>query len=234
MLDRLIAVALSDHFYNGKENITKYQKFQLLLCAAETSLQRGNLVDSISHAKHVNELSLPDSYHFFGHLLMCRAYAANGSFVKLEEEYRRCLELKTDFHVGWICLKILESQYNLRGSSSMVDVCLERCTKESNNSSTLWMAVSSYIQGLIHVWNKDFLLAEEFLSQACSLAGDDCCLFLCHGMGSNGLIQFLTECVSYVCSKSDCCLICFHINSFTQLSPWWFRCCMYGACPAVS
>ncbi|RVW51175.1 Tetratricopeptide repeat protein SKI3 [Vitis vinifera] len=37
-------------------------------------------------------------------------------------------------------------------------------------------------EGLISVQNQDFLCAEEFLAQACSLSDTESCIFLCHGL----------------------------------------------------
>ncbi|GLU00145.1 hypothetical protein SLE2022_175370 [Rubroshorea leprosula] len=180
-LERLIALSLSNEFYSGKDISCLYQKFQLLLCASEICLQGGNVAGCINHAKNASALFLPESYLFFGHLLLCRAYAAEGNFMNLQQEYEKCLELKTDFHVGWLCLKVLESQYNLQTGSNTIELSLNECSRGSSNSWNMWMAVVSLVLGLICIWNQDFLSAEEFVQHACSLAGADSCFFLCHG-----------------------------------------------------
>lgn len=184
MLKRLIVVALCDEFYSGKEASCQYQKFQLYLSASEILLQRGNIIGSINHIKDASALLLPDNYQFFGHLLLCRAYAAQGNFKNCKEEYDRCLELKTDFHVGWICLKLMESQYELQTVSNVVELAFKEGLEGRNSSWNMWMAVYSLVMGMVCIWNQDFLSAEEFLGQACSLANDESCIFLCHGVTS--------------------------------------------------
>ncbi|KAK6277550.1 hypothetical protein POUND7_017873 [Theobroma cacao] len=182
ILERLIIVALSDEFYSGKEACCQYQKFQLYLCASEIFLQRGDIIGCINHSKSASALLLPDSYQFFGHLLLCRGYAAEGNFKNSKEEYERCLELKTDFHAGWICLKLMESQYEVQTFSNVVELRFKECSKGRDNSWNMWMAVYSLVMGLTCIWNQDFPSAEKFLEQACSLASAESCIFLCHGV----------------------------------------------------
>lgn len=182
IIERLIFVALSNETYTRKDMSYQYQKFQLLLCASEVSLQGGNIIGCINHAKNASALLLPDRYLFFGHLLLCRAYAAQGNFMNLQEEYVRCLELKTDYYIGWICLKVMETQYEVPSDMNVLELSLKECSKERKKSWDMWMAVFSWLMGLISIWNQDFLSAEEFLAQACSLAGAESCLFLCHGI----------------------------------------------------
>ncbi|KAL4333634.1 hypothetical protein GQ457_07G027760 [Hibiscus cannabinus] len=184
VLERLISVALSDEFYSGKEAPCQYQKFQLQLCASEILLQRGNITCCINQAKDASALSLPDSYQFFGHLLLCRAFAAEGNLKNSKEEYQRCLKLKTDFHVGWLCLKVMESQYQEHAVSNIFELAFEEGSKGRNDSWNMWMAVYSLVMGMICIWNQDFLSAEEFLGQTCSLTSAESCNFLCHGVTS--------------------------------------------------
>uniref|UniRef100_A0A5B7C540 Tetratricopeptide repeat protein SKI3 n=1 Tax=Davidia involucrata TaxID=16924 RepID=A0A5B7C540_DAVIN len=181
VLERLIGVALSNQMYSKKDMSCQYQKFQLLLCASEISLQGGDHIGCINHARKALGLLLPDGYLFFAHLLLCRAYAAEDNFVSLHEQYLRCLELKTNYHIGWICLKLIESQYKLQNDSNLLELRFEECPKEIKNSWNMWMAVSSLVRGLNAIWTQDFLCAEEFLAQACSLAGAESSFFLCHG-----------------------------------------------------
>ncbi|PPR82873.1 hypothetical protein GOBAR_AA37846 [Gossypium barbadense] len=184
VLERLISVALSNEFYSGKEAICQYQKFQIYLCASEILLQRGNIMGCIDQAKNASALSLPDSFQFFGHLLLCRAYAAEGNLKFSKEEYERCLELKTDFLVGWLCLKLMESQYEEQPVSNIFELAFKEGSEGRNNSWNMWMAVYSLVMGLICLWNRDFLSAEEFLEQPCSLTSAESCIFLCHGVTS--------------------------------------------------
>lgn len=181
ILGRLIKVALSDQLRSKKDMSSQYQMFQLLLCASEISLQGGNHIGCINHAKSASGFLLPNHYLFFAHLQLCRVYAAEDNLSNLHEEYTRCLELKTDCPIGWICLKLIESQYELQADSNLLEMCFESCSKEIKNSENMWMAIFSLVQGLIAVWTNDFICAEELLAQACSLGGAESCLFLCHG-----------------------------------------------------
>ncbi|KAI3757028.1 hypothetical protein L6452_04561 [Arctium lappa] len=173
-LNRLIGSALSDES-------RQYQKFQLLLCASEISLQSGDHIGCINHAKNASKLSVLDGYLFFAHLLLCRAYAAENNRVLLHEEYLRCLDLRTDYHIGLICLKYIECQYRLQTDGSIIELRFEECSKDIKYSWNVWMAILKLVQGLIAVWDGDFLGAEEFLAHACSLNDSESCLFLCHG-----------------------------------------------------
>ncbi|EFH63911.1 tetratricopeptide repeat-containing protein [Arabidopsis lyrata subsp. lyrata] len=177
-IERLISVALSDETCSKE---CEYQKFQLLLCASEISLQKGNIAESIAHAGKASSLSLPRSYLFLGHLQLCRAYAAKGSTRNMQEEYRACLELKTDSNIGWICLKLIESQYDLEPDANLLEMSLQECSSQKKNSWKEWMGVYSLARGLDSNGKKDFSSAEEFLAQACSLLNSESCLLLCHG-----------------------------------------------------
>ncbi|KAL5778461.1 hypothetical protein ACOSP7_011387 [Xanthoceras sorbifolium] len=181
ILERLLLVAISSEFYSKQHIAYQYQKFQLLLCASEISLQVGNIAGCIKHAENASALLLPNGYLFFGHLALCRAYAAEGNTIKLHEEYVRCLDLKADYHIGWICLKIIESQYEVLADSNILELNFKEFSKERKNSMDYWMAIFSLVMGLFSIWNKDLLSAEKCLAQACSLTGAESCLFLCHG-----------------------------------------------------
>ncbi|PWA55302.1 tetratricopeptide repeat (TPR)-like superfamily protein [Artemisia annua] len=173
-LERLTRVALSDESRH-------YQKFQLLLCASEISLQSGDHIGCINHAKNASKLSVPDGYLFFAHLLLCRAYAADDNRACLSEEYTRCLNLGTDHHIGLICLKYIESQYGLETNDNTIELKFEECSKDIKYSWNVWTAILKLVQGLIAVWNHDFIGAEELFAQACSLNDSESCLHLCHG-----------------------------------------------------
>lgn len=177
-IERLISVALSDETCS-KEG--EYQKFQLLLCASEISLQMGNITECIGHARKASSFSLPHSYLFLGHLQLCRAYAAKGSTRNIQEEYRACMELKTDSNIGWICLKLIESQFDLEPDANLLEMSLQECLSQKKNSWKEWMCVYTLALGLVSIGKKDFFSAEEFLAQACSLGNSDSCLLLCHG-----------------------------------------------------
>lgn len=182
VLERLTAVVLSNQFYSIKDVSYQYQNFQLLLCAAEVNLQQGNNSECFRLVRSALGSSLHNSYLFFAHLLLCRAYAAEDDIVSLSKEYRRCLELRTDSHIGWICLKFIESRYGLQDDSTTIPSSFEDCSKDIKLSWNMWMALFNMVQGLIAIWSGDFVAAEEFFTQACSLADAESCLFLCHGI----------------------------------------------------
>lgn len=159
-------------------------------------MQGGNLTGCINHAKNASSIMLPDGYLFFAHLLLLRAYASEGNIVNLQKEYIRCLQLKTDLHIGWICLKLMESRYEVQTDLDMLELSFRECPTELMNSRNMWGAIFSLVKGLICIWNQDIVSAEEFLAQACSLAGAECSLLLCHGMcplvdGIFGVLSFL-------------------------------------------
>ncbi|KAL9445641.1 hypothetical protein AB3S75_013513 [Citrus x aurantiifolia] len=181
ILQRLIHVALSCEFYSIQHTSYQYQKFQLLLCASEISLQGGNITGCINHAKSASALLLPGAYRFFGHLLLSRAYAAEGNMLDLQDEYVRCLELKTDYVIGWMCLKVVESLYEVQADTNTIELSFNECLKQGNNSRLIWTAKFNLVLGFVFLWKKDFFSAEKCLAQACSLAGAESCLFLCHG-----------------------------------------------------
>lgn len=195
-----MSVALSSEVYSETDKC--YQKFQLLLCASEISLHSGNKIGCIDHAKNASKLLLPDAYLFFSHLQLCRAYAVEGDIINLQKEYIRCLELKTDYHIGWICLKFVESQYHVQTDLNILDLCFKECSTERDYSWNMWMAIFNLVFGLISIWNRDFLSAEEFLAQACSLAGVESCLFLCHGIYPYQ-IGFFEYFFTAICSTED-------------------------------
>ncbi|XP_015936190.1 tetratricopeptide repeat protein SKI3 isoform X1 [Arachis duranensis] len=181
ILNRLICVALSNEFCGKKEMCYEYRQFQLLLCASEISLQCGNHITSISHAQKASVLVLPDNYLFFAHLLLCRVYAIKGDLLNCKKEYIRCLELRTDCHIGWMSLKLMECHYQLQIDSNVIDSNFEECLKKGANSWNMWIAVYNLVRGLISFHQKDLISAEELMREACSMAGFESCLFLCHG-----------------------------------------------------
>ncbi|KAL3647168.1 hypothetical protein CASFOL_008136 [Castilleja foliolosa] len=175
VVERLTSVSLSNHASS------QYQHFQLLLCAAEVNLQRGNKNECFRLARIALDSSVHNSSLFFAHLLLCRAYAAEGDIVSLSNEYRQCLELGTDSHIGWISLKLIESRYSVQGDLTIIPLKFEDCSKDIELSWNIWMALFNMVQGLSAIWIGDLVAAEGFFIQACSVADGDSCLFLCHG-----------------------------------------------------
>ncbi|CAH9079839.1 unnamed protein product [Cuscuta europaea] len=180
-LDRLTSCVLCNELYSIKDLAHQYQKFQLLLIAAEVSLQCGNYSNCITNANTATNLSLPNQYMFFAHLLLCRVYAVEENPVKLSDEYLTCLGLKTGCHIGWICLQFLEFQYKLHTDSTALALRFEEHSKYVSHSWNPWLAIFNLVHGLSAIWTRDFSGAEEYLLQACSLASGESFLFLCHG-----------------------------------------------------
>ncbi|GAB2260335.1 hypothetical protein Droror1_Dr00011190 [Drosera rotundifolia] len=181
VLKRLICNALSHDFYSEGASSSQYQKFQLLLTASEVGLHSGDLLTSISRAKGASELPLPNHYLFFAHLQLCRAHAAKDDYMNIKHEYMKCLELRTDYPIGWICLKFIESQYNLSSESNSVELGFRDCLNGGKNSLNMWLAVYHLYLGLISSSASNLLRAEEFVADACSLAGSESSFLLCHG-----------------------------------------------------
>ncbi|CAJ2651089.1 unnamed protein product [Trifolium pratense] len=181
LLNRLIQTALSNELYSETEMRYQYRHFQLLLCASEISLQCGNHMSCITDAKKASQLVLPDDYLFFAHLLLCRLYAMKDDHLNFQKEYAKCLELRTDCHIGWICLKLMECHFELEIDSNAIDLNFEECIKRGGNSWNMWMAAYNLVRGVNLLQKRDLVSAEEFVAQACSLAGFESCLFLCHG-----------------------------------------------------
>ncbi|GMH17265.1 hypothetical protein Nepgr_019106 [Nepenthes gracilis] len=182
VLKRMIFSSLSGQIYLEESTYHRYRKFQLLLCASEINLQCQDIISCVSCAKDASQILLPDSYIFFAHLQLCRAHAANKNYVNLEEEYVKCLQLQTDYPIGWMSLKLIESRYNLHFDLNSSDLGFRESLMESEGSWNMWMAMYNLFRGLISAWAQDFLHAEEFISEACSLAVAESCLFLCHGV----------------------------------------------------
>ncbi|CAN1315796.1 Tetratricopeptide repeat protein SKI3 [Linum perenne] len=178
ILKRLLSAALSKENSSSNCMFNHYKKFQLLLCASEISLQCNNLADAEDYAKDASLLSVPHTYLFFSNLLLSRIYAAKGDHVNLRQGYVRCLKLKTDYHIGWICLRILECQYALHTDSSSVELSFRECSSEWNNS---WMALLNLVLGLAYLFKDDLYSAEDHLAQACRAMDADSCSLLCHG-----------------------------------------------------
>ncbi|BAU00867.1 hypothetical protein VIGAN_10250300 [Vigna angularis var. angularis] len=213
ILNRLTQAALSNELYSGTGLLFQYRYFQLLLCASEVSLQCGNHMTCITHAETASELLLPDDYLFFAHLLLCRVYAMKGDHPSFQKEYMLCLELKTDYHIGWICLKLMECRYELQIDSNATDLNFEECVKRSGKLCDMWMAAYNLVRGMVSFQKRDLFSAEEFMKHACSLAGFESCLFLCHGVICMELVrqcngsQFLSQAVKSLTRVHELSLI---------------------------
>ncbi|XP_047329203.1 tetratricopeptide repeat protein SKI3 isoform X2 [Impatiens glandulifera] len=181
LLGRLIDASLSNYQDTKLDKYCLYKRFLLLLCASEIRLQVGDHVGCINHANTASRLQLPDNYLFFAHLILCRAYAIAEDFVNLQREYTKCVELETDHQVGWICLKFIETRYNLNCGQDILQLSLEKCPKQINDTQNMWVPIHNLVRGLISVSRNDFVLAENFLSQASSVADKESCILLCHG-----------------------------------------------------
>lgn len=181
-ISRLIGIALSIKSYQGADKSLQYQRFQLLLCASEMSFVGGNRIECIKHAREASEFLLPNSYLFFAHLQLCRAYALEGNTENFQGEFMRCLELGTDFPIGWISLKLMQLLYNVINDSSVLDLSFNGCLKKTESTREMWVAVSDLVEGLVSLQNNDFTSAEQFLARACCIMGSESCSLLCHGI----------------------------------------------------
>ncbi|GAB4861702.1 hypothetical protein Ancab_036955 [Ancistrocladus abbreviatus] len=51
---------------------------------------------------------------------LCRVHATTDNYINPMEEYMRCLNLQTDYPVGWMCFKFIESRYDLQDEVNSV------------------------------------------------------------------------------------------------------------------
>uniref|UniRef100_A0A7C9E7T7 UDP-N-acetylglucosamine--peptide N-acetylglucosaminyltransferase SPINDLY n=1 Tax=Opuntia streptacantha TaxID=393608 RepID=A0A7C9E7T7_OPUST len=180
VLKRMTSSALSKQL-TLKDTFNEYKRFQLLLCSSEISLLDGDIGSCISYAKDASNCLLSDFYTFFAHLQLCRAHAAEDDHMSLSKEFMQCLKLRTDDPLGWLSLKFIESRYKPQDGLSISDSGFRDCIEESKESWKSWLALYNLFCGLISLWAQDFLHAEEFLAEACSLEASESCIFLCHG-----------------------------------------------------
>lgn len=180
-LKRLLLVALSKEIYTKENKLYQYQKFVLLLCASEISLQCGDYHGCVKHATDALGILPPNSDPFFAHLQLCRAYAAEEDFLNLRNEYMNCLQIKTFNQIGWISLKYIESRYKLQNNSNEIDVYFHTCSTGKGASSNIWEAVFYLVCAQAFIWDQDYLRAEQALAHACALRDAESCLSLFHG-----------------------------------------------------
>ncbi|XP_021717803.1 tetratricopeptide repeat protein SKI3-like isoform X1 [Chenopodium quinoa] len=180
VLKRMTSVAVTSQLSLNK-TFERYKRFQLLLCSSELNLLGGDMSSSVSLARDASNLSLSDANTFFAHLQLCRAHAAEDNQTSLNVEFTKCLKLKTNYPIGWISLKIIESRHRPQDGSTFLDSGFRDSIKEIKESENSWLAVYKLFCGLASQWAQDFLRAEEFLAEACSLAPTESCFFLCHG-----------------------------------------------------
>ena len=64
----------------------------------------------------------------------------------------------------------MESHYELQNDLSILELNFEKCSKERQSSWKKSRALFDLLQGLISFQNQEFLRAETFLAQACSLS----------------------------------------------------------------
>lgn len=182
-LKRLVCTALSNEIYYSKKSQSyEYQRFQLLLCASEISLQGGDYLGCISHAQNALRLSVRDSILFFAHLQLCRAHVSQEDLSSMKDEYMKCLQLKSDYPIAWISLKLIESRYKQHIHLNAIDSHFEACLKESGSSWNTWTAIFDLVRGQSFIWEEDFVLAEKALAHGISMGTADSCLYLCHGI----------------------------------------------------
>ncbi|GAB4861700.1 hypothetical protein Ancab_036953 [Ancistrocladus abbreviatus] len=113
---------------------------------------------SIRHINFISGLLETILRLTFWHTL-CRVHAAIDNYINPMEEYMRCLNLQTDYPVGWMCFKFIESRYDLQDEVNSV----------MRGSQNMWMAMSNLLLGLISAWAQDLVHVEELTGKACSL-----------------------------------------------------------------
>lgn len=194
-LKRLLVAALSQEIYLKESEQCRYQKFLLLLCASEISLQCGDHIGCFNRTKTALALAPSNSDLFFAHLQLCRAYAAQDDLLNAKNEYMICLQLKTADLIGWISLKYLESRYKLQENSSAVDINFQSCLALKMNSKSIWGATFNLVCAQCSVHDQDVFHAEETLMGVCAEENADSCLLLFHGIYL--VLMFFWNCSFY-------------------------------------
>jgi superkiller protein 3 len=163
-------------------HICTYKEFQLLLCISEICLQSGDYSCALKHAITASQLHLSHSMLFFSHLQLARCYASQQDLTSLHNEYKKCLQLRTDCEIGWITLSLLEARYCLQGQNNTAAINHELFLNKRENVQNSWMALLELIRGQSFIWHKDFQSAAEALAQACVMWPEEGCLYLTHGI----------------------------------------------------
>ncbi|PKA60385.1 putative UDP-N-acetylglucosamine--peptide N-acetylglucosaminyltransferase SEC [Apostasia shenzhenica] len=176
-LKRLIAVGLCEESYMTNK-MSKHQRFLLLLCISEVSLQCGDYTGCISYTKDALAIVHDE---FFLHLQLCRAYAVQDDLSNLEKEYKNCLDVKTVNHIGWLSLKFLEFRYKLKNGSYTVDANYQICCMAEKTSSQMWEAVFELVCAMCFIQEEDFFSAQQALALALKVVNADACLLFIHG-----------------------------------------------------
>ncbi|GAB4861697.1 hypothetical protein Ancab_036950 [Ancistrocladus abbreviatus] len=123
---------------------------------------------SIRHINFINGLLETILRLTFWHTL-CHVHAAADNYINLKGEYMRCLNLQTYYPVGWMCLKFIESQYDLLDEVNSFYEGFRGGVNGSEGSQHMWMAMYNLLLGLISAWAQDLVHAEELTGKACSL-----------------------------------------------------------------
>ncbi|GAB4861704.1 hypothetical protein Ancab_036957 [Ancistrocladus abbreviatus] len=118
------------------------------------------LMISVSNTKDASKLLLLDGYMFFAHLQLCRVHPATDNYINSKEEYMRCLNLQTNYPVGWMCLKFIESRYDLQDEVNSFYEGFRGDVNGSEGSQNMWMAVYNLLLGLIFAWAQDLVHVE--------------------------------------------------------------------------
>lgn len=181
VLKQLVSPARWNLFLSKGVHICTYKEFQLLLCISEICLQSGDYSCALKHAITASQLHLSHSMLFFSHLQLARCYASQQDLTSLHNEYKKCLQLRTDCEIGWITLSLLEARYCLQGQNNTTAINHELFLNKRENVQNSWMALLELIRGQSFIWHKDFQSAAEALAQACVMWPEEGCLYLTHG-----------------------------------------------------
>eukprot|EP01018_Ginkgo_biloba_P009368 Gb_35868 [translate_table: standard] len=181
IVNRLMSPALSNFPFNTREHISPYKELQLLLCASEISLQRGDYSGSLKHATTASHLEISQGMLFFAHLQLARCYASQRDLPSLHSEYIKCLHLRTGCEIGWIALCVLEARYQLQDQNNSAVANCRLSLDDKGSVQNLWMALLELVRGQSFLWEEDFLSAEKAFAQACSMWPEEGCLYLIHG-----------------------------------------------------
>lgn len=161
--------------------LCQYQKYILLLCASEISLQLGDYTYAVAHATDVLHLPEVSIDPFFVHLQLCRLYGFQGKATELKIEFNNCLQKGTASEFGWVMLKYVESRFKLENASDVIEARIRECIEGKGSQLNVWVMLFYLACAQCFVWEEDFVSAELALGQACAEVGGEGCLLLCHG-----------------------------------------------------
>ncbi|GAB4861609.1 hypothetical protein Ancab_036860 [Ancistrocladus abbreviatus] len=147
------------HIYPNSTPIRNLLGYFLLSRKQWDSIHVANKCHGIVPYDSLNKGDLRLGPEIYGAEALCHVHATTDNYINLEEEYTRCLNLQTDYPVGWMCLKFIESRYDLQDEVNSFYEGFRGDVNGSEGSQNMWMAVYNLLLGLISAWAQDLVHA---------------------------------------------------------------------------